>query len=62
MALSDMTPYQMAPTSSKLLPDLRMEIETWSQEKLSFVSLDDAVTINRHTALYYPYMCTIFRL
>ena len=62
MALSDTTPYQMAPTSSKLLPDLRMEIEMWSQEKLSFVSLDDAVTINRHTALYYAYMCTIFRL
>ena len=58
MAMSDMIQSQVAPISSKSLQGLRMEIETLSEEKLSFVSLDDAVTTNRCTAL--P-RCTIFR-
>ncbi len=51
MAISDMILSQTASISSKLLPDLRMENEILSEEKLSFVSLHDAVTINRYFAL-----------
>ena len=51
-----MIQFQMVPISSKSLQDPRMEIEILSEEKLSFVSLDDDVTINRRTALPMHYL------
>ena len=54
--MSDMIQFQMVPISSKSLQDPRMEIEILSEEKLSFVSLDDDVTINRRTALPMHYL------